>query len=225
MRSRWNASCRVPAPMQRRSSGFTLIELMVVLALITILGFLAVPLLGRQNLDREVSRASAQIRWAMERARGVAMIAGPRIGTDRLVLDAASCLGGITAPPTTNQVWFMVRPGDDRVVFPRDIQNDDTTDQATVFCNTLVLQDTPAQTTHTTFRFPAADLDIAFGATGRVTVDDGGGTPGTTALVMLESNVPGTNQQGFGVRVLPSGVLCTQTVPDEAAIRCDEDPA
>ncbi len=182
--------------------GFTLIEMMIVVAIIAIGASIALFSIQRSHERVSVERATAQIRSAIESARSIAAMAGSRAGTDRMVEDAAAPCGW-----PANDLAVTVDPGAGTVVYPSAYSFDGTT--LTISCTTWTLANVVASGSNAVFVAPAAATSFAFSPTGHLL---------TPAPVFIQIGVPNM-PPAPGVRVLKSGVMCQSS---SAAGGCDE---
>ena len=187
----------------RPSSGFTLLELIVTVAIIAVLLALAVYTVvrGRERINLE--RANLQMKGLLDQARALSAIAGSRVGTNRIVYgngctNERALSGG---NPSQWQLW--VRVVGDRIEFPARLA-DPGNDTLVVSCLTY---DVPNATNSLgQLAAPTMAGELAFAPSGRLILR---GIPGPYAYFQIQDP---NDAKRYGVRVLPSGVTCEASV-------------
>jgi hypothetical protein len=185
---------------------------MIVVAILAI--GLAVAIFSIQTSREGVSleRATAEIRAAIEQSRSLAMLAGARAGTPRL-LPGANC-----AWTMGNQMEVNIDPGARTVTYPSKVQGVDAAGNMTVECEVWDLADVEQAGSGATFTSPAAATNFAFTSSGRLV----GAAPGPPPSILVRITSPTQNSIN-GFRILPSGVLCQSSDPAPSpATPCDE---
>jgi prepilin-type N-terminal cleavage/methylation domain-containing protein len=191
--------------------GFTLLEAMIVVAIIAIGAAIAIFSIQQSRESISLERANSEVRSVIEQARSLAALAGPRVGTPRLIA------GGTCPNAGGNQIQVSINPAAGTVVYP----SGQTTAAGTMTtaCTTWTLAQNIQPGSLAAFQSPGALTTIDFSPTGRVTIAGG---PGPTVPVRIASpDQPAIN----GFRVLPSGVLCPSSDPSPApaaGTECDE---
>ena len=191
-----------------RSSGFTLVEVMIVIGIIAVLISLAFSTVERRRAAVGIDQAAKDLMARIVEARGLASIAGARIGTARLV---SACASNPGAPEI--RVW--IDPAQNAYEVPKAVRMDNATDQMRVECQRYDLG--PLTRGDGRLVAPAgAPMEFTFAATGRVQVV---AAPNPQNLFVQVAHRTEPMRSGF--RVLPSGVLCSAS--DPARFGCDED--
>jgi prepilin-type N-terminal cleavage/methylation domain-containing protein len=200
--------------VQRRGAhGFTLLELMVVVGVVATVVALATFTLQRSRERAGLERSTMDLRARVERVRALAAVAGSRLGTPRLQLDA-------TCPPGPDgdltRLWVTLDPDAGTVVFPAQLRADPGADRLDVTC-TAWQNFGLGYGRQNAGRFWAPDdpVQFTFSATGRLLTSDGE----PDLLVVIENER--REFERSGIRILPSGVVCAATDPD---VPCEEDP-
>lgn len=197
------------AHAQRRKSGFTLLEMMIVVGIIAILASIAFFAVSRSQDKTKVDRASHDLQARVAYARSLAENIGPRLGTT-----AFNNCG--TGRPNL-EVTFD--PGAQTYTVPVAVDYDPNTDLMTSGCETFdIANETRNQGQMVTGT--GAPFTIAFTGLGRV--DFASSTPGLRPedlLVRVER--PTDTQHGYGFRILPSGIICR--ADQVGTVACHED--
>jgi prepilin-type N-terminal cleavage/methylation domain-containing protein len=208
------ADLRSPLSRLRHPRGFTLLEVMIVVAIIGVVATVAVWSIERQRERVGMERGIAQMRGAIELSRALATVAGPRSGSGRLVADA-SC-NWVAA----NQMEVQVDGPNGTINYPSSVAIGADPEQLVVSCDTWRVRDAIEGTGAglagvPLFSSPAGVINFAFSPSGRL-VTDAGLT--TAVFIQLQGS---TNEVPPGVRVLASGIMCQSSDPTNA-VPCDE---
>lgn len=196
--------------------GFTLLEMMIVVAIIAIGAAIAVFSVQSKRESISLDRATAEIRAAVETARSIAVLAGSRSGTPRLI-------AGTGCAPDTAPNGVTINPGALTVTYAARVEGDvdEDTGAMTIACDVLRLNERVASYVGPAFANPPPGSDpvsFAFSPSGRLLTD---GAPASILVRLTGTNQPAIN----GFRILTSGVLCQSSDPDPPAGKeCDESP-
>ena len=187
-----------------RQSGFTLVEMMVVIASVALGLAMTFSTLSRTRANLEVEDAAQMMRQRLIEARGLAAVAGARLGTPRFV----DCTGG-------NQLTVTIDPVANTYTIPKAVDYDAGTDVMTARCQTFNI------TTETNgigiLEFPTAVTAVQFTANGRVLNPRSPMAADRLYFRVKHVDEPRT----YGFRLFPSGVMCTSGRSDD--FECDRD--
>lgn len=188
-----------------RKAGFTLVEVLVVVAILGIAVSFVFSAVIRSTDYVEIDQAARQLKTRIEEVRGLAAVAGARLGTPRF----QNCDG-------SNQLVIAIQPFANTYTLPRSVEYDAATDVMTARCETF---DVAAETNGAgRFDLPnVAALNLAFTATGRV-LQPAQPTPAGTLFFRIRHT---RDVRAYGFRILPSGIICTAS--DPAVVDCDRD--
>lgn len=206
------SGCDIGAGAGRRR-GFTLVELAVVLAVVGIMGGMAAYSASRSRDRVQVERSAADLRAAVERARALARVAGPRLGTGRINF------GPNCTNPGGDLLWIDLAPGPGDVFIPHAVNYDPVDDELDVACRRWDWGGESGAEDEASFASPAGRIVFGFTANGRLAFAPG--FPRQDVLVQLRHDPSGTLFPGF--RVLPAGLTCLASHPDPLVEACDLD--
>jgi type II secretion system protein H len=190
--------------------GFTLIEVVVVVAIVAIVVAIATYSIWRSQERVSVERATAQIRSALETARSMSAVAGSRIGTARMTMDGSCTFAG------QNQPWIDIDVAAGTINFPANaVVDGGGADVLSLQCDTWRISDpnrsdTVHAATNAIFQAATGPTQFAFGSSGKVILPGGGSGQVWVALQSPRDAPP-------GLLVLASGIMCQSPV----AGQCD----
>lgn len=192
--------------------GFTLLEVMIVVAIVGIVTALVGNATQATQRRARMHDAARQFRARLERARTLAVAAGPALGNTFV-----NCATGIGPPSTTLTV--AVDPGANAYQVPTSLTFVAGNMQSD--CQTFQVAGAGESrgTAMVTVNGGNATTLIAFTATGRL---DDAVTAGPI-LVRFEDSGGADAERGYGIRILPSGVICAGNGL-LATDGCSEDP-
>lgn len=198
--------------MRRRPArrGFTLIELVVVVSIVSVMAGLAAFAASRSQDRVSVTRSAASLRARVERVRALTRVAGPRLGTARLV-PGPNCAG-------PGFLWVDIDPASGDVVLPVAVRYERDVDELHVDCELWDWGGLGGAEDEASFVFPTDTVRFAFSSNGRLIVSQA--TPTDDVFVQLRHDSSGADFPGF--RVLPAGAICTASNPDPMDEACDE---
>ncbi len=189
--------------MRRR--GFSLVELVVTLGVVGAITGLATYRVVRSRERVSVTRATTSLRAEIERARALARVAGPRLGTARIVY-------GPNCNPSPGQLlWISLAP--DAVTIPRTVTYSSDTDELTVTCTTWEQGGLTGPREWVMIR-PTDALVFGFSANGRLVFPTGEVPRFEAAPDVFIQLAARAGENPVGFRVLPSGLTCDASDPD-----------
>lgn len=188
-------------------------------AIITVLSAMAAIGLTRSRERTTMRQEVIRVRSAIERSRTLAVQAGSRLGTPRLVLDPATCRAAPSGD--VNNLWVVVNPGTQEVWVPTTLQPNPATDITTAFCERLQLGQGQLGYDGVLNLGIGAGNTFAFSSSGRI-IGDGAPPPGTGVHIIATNP---NDARRYGFRVLPSGIVCDSTniAPVAGVPPCDAD--
>lgn len=193
----------------KRRQGFTLLELMIVVSIVSVVAALASLNITRTKQRRTTRQALLDLRAATEKARTFSVQAGARLGTSRVGVGALA--NGCAAPPDATQIW-VVQVTPTSFCVPSGLTAD-ADGNLSVDYQRLVLGEDEPEYNGRLLMVPALQA-YGFTASGRFRA-----SPAGVRSVHLGIRNQDDNYTA-GFRVLPSGVVCDANTEDAT---CDSD--
>lgn len=197
-----------PQPGRR---GFTLMELLLVVAIFGAMVSLAFSTVRRRKEELSLEQVARDLKGRIQQARALAAVAGPRLATNRLELDASCPSIGVDP-----ELWITIDPVRGIYIVPADLTYDAGRDVLIARCDRIDIPDLTRGLGR--IALPASATNLAFSPNGHVV-----GAPGAADLFVRIEHTTEPNVR-YAFRVLPSGIVCTADDPTSVSCHMDALP-